>query len=160
MKVLIATDGSEFAQAAINAVAERSWPEKTELMVLHVVPELSPAYIGFNYGYAEALARVHDAGRQSGKRIVNDAVDALADSLPELPITGSICDGNAAHGIVEAAKQWGADLIVLGSHGRTGLARFFLGSVAEAVVRLAPCSVEVIRTRHKDTKSHEQRAAG
>jgi len=48
---------------------------------------------------------------------------------------------------VDQAKDWRADLIVLGSHGRSGIKRWILGSVAEAVVRHAPCSVEVARAR-------------
>jgi nucleotide-binding universal stress UspA family protein len=111
LKVLIAIDGSPFAQAAIDSVAARLWPPDAVFMVLHVVPELAPSYFAFNYGYVEALARVHDAGRATGKKIVDDAVEALSSKLPDAEITGSLCDGTAARGIVEAAKQWGADLI-------------------------------------------------
>jgi nucleotide-binding universal stress UspA family protein len=54
-------------------------------------------------------------------------------------------DMDPRHAIVDCAREWGADLIILGSHGRRGLDRLLLGSVAESVVRHAPCSVEVVR---------------
>jgi nucleotide-binding universal stress UspA family protein len=53
--------------------------------------------------------------------------------------------GDARSCIVDEAKEWGADLIVVGSHGYTGLKRLLLGSVAQSVVTHAPCSVEVVR---------------
>ena len=53
--------------------------------------------------------------------------------------------GDPKSKIIDAAEQWHADLIVLGSHGRTGLERFLMGSVSDAVARHAPCSVEVVR---------------
>ena len=55
-------------------------------------------------------------------------------------------DGDPRRAIIDSAAQWPADLIVIGSHGRRGLDRFLLGSVAESVVRHAQCSVEVVRT--------------
>ena len=64
-------------------------------------------------------------------------------------------DADARHAIVEAATVWPADLIVIGSHGRTGLDRFLLGSVAESVMRHAPCSVEIVKER--PSVAHEPR---
>jgi nucleotide-binding universal stress UspA family protein len=58
-----------------------------------------------------------------------------------------VLEGKAADIIVKVAKEWPADLIVMGSHGYTGIERLLLGSVAESVVRHAPCSVEVVRDR-------------
>jgi nucleotide-binding universal stress UspA family protein len=59
--------------------------------------------------------------------------------------TVSIPDGEPRHAIIDAACDWHADLIMIGSHGRRGLDRVLMGSVAEAVVRHAPCSVEIER---------------
>jgi nucleotide-binding universal stress UspA family protein len=53
--------------------------------------------------------------------------------------------GHAAETIMETAKNWGADLVALGSHGRRGFSRFLLGSVSYAVASHAPCSVEIVR---------------
>jgi len=62
-------------------------------------------------------------------------------------IESRVREGDPRREIVDEAKDWGADLIVVGSHGRTGMQRWLLGSVAEHVVRHAPCSVEVVRLR-------------
>ena len=56
-------------------------------------------------------------------------------------------DGDPRSAIVDEAEEWGADLIVVGSHGYTGLKRWLLGSVAQSVVGHAPCSVEVVRRK-------------
>ncbi len=145
MKILIATDGSEYSQAALESVAERPWPADTSIVVLHVVQTLAPQYIGFNYGYAEALATVDEAGRKEGRKILDDAVDFLKERLPDCQITNVMLDGYILVGILDAAEKFETDLIIVGSHGRTGLVKFFMGSVAEAVLNRAPCSVEVVR---------------
>jgi nucleotide-binding universal stress UspA family protein len=62
-----------------------------------------------------------------------------------LKAAGSVPSGNAKEVLLEEAKSWGADLIVVGSHGRRGLKRFLLGSVSEAVAMNAHCSVVVVR---------------
>jgi nucleotide-binding universal stress UspA family protein len=64
-----------------------------------------------------------------------------------LSVDTAVRQGDPRTLIVDEAKEWDADLIVMGSHGRTGLTRLLLGSVAQAVVAHAPCSVEVVRKR-------------
>jgi nucleotide-binding universal stress UspA family protein len=66
-----------------------------------------------------------------------------------LKATSVVAEGHTKSKILDTAKNWRADLIVLGSHGRTGLARFLIGSVAEGVARHAGCSVEIARTSPK-----------
>ena len=63
-----------------------------------------------------------------------------------LSVTPALQEGDPRSQIIDVAREWRADLIVLGPHGRTGLQRFLLGSVSEAVVRHAHCSVEIART--------------
>jgi nucleotide-binding universal stress UspA family protein len=70
--------------------------------------------------------------------------DFLSAEVPQAPITPCVRTGDPAHEIVAAAREWEADLIVLGTHGRQGIGRMFLGSVAETVLRHAPCAVLVI----------------
>jgi nucleotide-binding universal stress UspA family protein len=68
----------------------------------------------------------------------------LRAEVPQAPITACVRTGDPAHEIVAAAREWEADLIVVGTHGRQGISRMFLGSVAESVLRHAPCAVLVI----------------
>lgn len=74
----------------------------------------------------------------------HELAEFLRAEVPPAPVTPCVRTGDPAHEIVSAAREWQADLIVTGTHGRRGLGRMFLGSVAETVVRTAPCAVLVI----------------
>jgi nucleotide-binding universal stress UspA family protein len=76
-----------------------------------------------------------------------EVADRVAKTLSSagFTVTTSVVTGDARSVILDDAAEWHADLIVLGSHGRKGLGRFFLGSVSEAVARHAPCSVQIVR---------------
>lgn len=165
MKVLLAIDGSECGQAAVDSVLARPWPDNTSILVLHVVQVVAPCYIGYYGGYMDALTFVDETGRHYGQGILHKAVAQLKEGLPDLAVNCVLTIGSSpADEIVEEAKRWKADIIIVGSHGRTGLSRFFMGSVAEAVLHRAPCSVEVIRRRRsaqqKPTATEHHAAVG
>lgn len=140
MKILLATDGSKFSEAATNAVMAQHGSPDTEVRVLCVVavPTLTaPPQMAASYA-PELTEQVKQA-----KEIADRAVDTLANA--GIKASGEVIKGDVRDVILELAKEIEADLIVVGSHGRTGLSRMLMGSVAEAVVRYAPCSVEVVR---------------
>ena len=85
--------------------------------------------------------------REDRLRSARELTDRLAITLrrPDLTIETVVAEGDARSVIVDEAAVWGADLIVMGSHGRAGVKRWLMGSVAHAVVGHAPCSVEVVR---------------
>ena len=140
MKILLAIDDSKYSAAAAKSLAGQFRPQDTEIRVLHVLepvaisepPQMSPRY------YPE----LEDALPQS-----RELVERVAQTLSSagFKATGSVAKGDARTVILEHAAEWPADLIVMGSHGRKGLGRFFLGSVSEAVARHAPCSVQIVR---------------
>jgi nucleotide-binding universal stress UspA family protein len=80
--------------------------------------------------------------------LVKSASEMIRDAHPGISVTTKIVEGIPQNSIVEEAEEWGADLIVLGSHGYGRVGRVFLGSVASAVVAKAPCSVQVVRAKH------------
>ena len=96
--------------------------------------------------FAELFGEARDVGRGTGQR-AQQVRDALKTAVGQAMIAAGaqgdvrIVDGAAAAGIVEVANEVGAELVVVGTHGRTGLARLALGSVAEAVIRSASTSV-------------------
>jgi nucleotide-binding universal stress UspA family protein len=95
-----------------------------------------------------AGATLEDISQQqvsSAEQITRRAADALKET--GLSIETAVREGDPRSVIVDEAAEWGADLIVVGSHGRTGLTRWLLGSVAQAIVGHASCSVEVVRQR-------------
>ena len=104
--------------------------------VIHVLPELVSGEPGMVWGTVDNENR-----REHAKAALREK---LSDARYE-GIDIVVGFGDPAHEVAEYAKSTGADLIVIPSHGRTGIARFLIGSVAERVVRLAPCSVVVLR---------------
>jgi nucleotide-binding universal stress UspA family protein len=150
-RILLATDGSEYSEVAARSVADRPWPAGCEIRVFSVVelhvplfqapypPYLNPHAMEDLRG--EAMRRAEQA-LMAAEQIVVDA------GLPESS-TVAVPVATPQELILKEAADWGADLIVLGSHGRRGFSRFLLGSVSEAVASHAPCSVEVIRQARK-----------
>jgi nucleotide-binding universal stress UspA family protein len=143
-RVLLGTDGSETSAAAARAVASRPWPEGSEFMVLSA---------------EEPWALKSSRVRQDGQ--AQDAVRSAEQVLVSAGLKATmavVLSGNAKEAILEEAQKWGADLIVVGSHGRRGIKRFLLGSVSEAVAMNAHCSVVVVRAPALSSK--KGRASG
>jgi len=140
MKILVAVDDSKFSDAALEAVIAQIPPLGTEVLVLHVVepitlsspPQMSPSYT------PELEIRVKE-----GHQLVEREVQKLRAA--GFKTHGAVHTGDIRGKILDAAAESGADLIVLGSHGRKGVQRFLLGSVAESVARHAQCSVQIVR---------------
>ena len=126
-RVLLATDGSDTAATAVEALARRPWPEGSEFRIVTVE---EPWLI-----------------RPNVERNIESAEQVLASA--GLKASGEVLSGNPKEVILEEAKKWNADLIVVGSHGRRGFKRFLLGSVSEAVAMNAHCSVVVVRSKSK-----------
>src|SRR5579863_6517737 len=143
MKILIAIDGSDFSQAALQSVIARPWPPDTEAKILNVVEPPSLLMGREMGGYDPEFEVVWKALREQAKHLVAKAAEKLRET--KLKVSTELVEGNPKSQIIDTANEWHADLIVLGSHGRTGLSRFLIGSVSQAVVRHAHCSVEIIR---------------
>lgn len=148
MKILLAVDGSEYSDAAVKSVASRPWPTGTVVMVfsaveLPFVPTTETWALPDSY-YAE----LEKSQSEKAKAAIDKAVKILRDSQGLVfEILTDTQVGQAQSLIIDEAERWGADLIVLGSHGYQGFKRFLLGSVSQAVAAHAKCSVEIVRSR-------------
>ena len=148
MKILLAVDMSDCSEAAARSVRAQFVPTGNEVRVLYAVDwerHVPPPY-AFAQGRDAAASIV--ALRDSMMRAAEAYVRRVAAPLREagFSVTTDVCpEGDPRTVILDMAANWPADLIVVGSHGRTGLDRFLLGSVSERVVRHAPCSVQVVR---------------
>lgn len=158
MKVIIAVDDSPFSEAAVKAVISRPWWGDTEFLVLNVVQIVSLAYSGPAY-YPNELSALREAEVEMGTKLVKRIAEQLRQAMPFAKVEYAVDEGSICHEIVERAKGFNADLIVLGSHGRKGLNKFLLGSVAETVVNKAPCSVEIIKIGTKVKQEKEKKRA-
>lgn len=150
MKILLAIDGSGCSKAAVRSVAKRPWPAGTSFKLLSVVPPFMPAMdVAAPYFYIDQSAQLADTIERDAR---TRAVGAVAEAQAILtragisPLNGGEPPlGDPRTVILNEAKQWSADLIVMGSHGWHGIDRIMLGSVSESVAMHAPCSVEIIR---------------
>ena len=147
MKVVVATDGSDFSKAVVEelCVLFSAKPE-IEIKVVSVFEEdYALAAEPFAVS-AELYREVSEAAERQAEHSATEAMDVIRDRFrsPDTLVTVEVVKGNAEQEIVEIARSWGADLIVVGSHGRGFWGRM-LGSVSDAVIHHAPCSVLVVR---------------
>jgi len=140
MKALVAVDDSKFSDAGLAALITQFRSQGAEVRVLHVVEPISisvPPQMSADYApeLEEQVRTAHELVERAANRLRSAGfkVDTAVDK------------GDSRERIIDSAAAWGADLIVLGSHGRRGVERVLLGSVAEFVARHARCSVEIVR---------------
>lgn len=160
LKILLATDGSEFSIAAAKSVASRPWPAGSQVRIVSVeeIPVLENQTTAFPLAAiypASLLEELLESARNHAKNAVENARKIFMGT--NLDVVGSsIPLGEPRNTILDHAKEWQADLIVLGSHGRRGLDRMLMGSVSETVAIHAQCSVEVIRPGDQHTAEKKQ----
>jgi len=142
MKILLAIDDSKFSEAATQAVIAHHKLQGLEVRVLHAA---EPPTLFTAPEMAEYIPPEESA--EEAKALVAKTAGALRSA--GVNVTTAVLQGDPKSIILDDAKAWGADLIVLGSHGRKGLEHFLVGSVSEAVLRHAHCSVEIVRLPRK-----------
>ncbi len=147
MRVLLAVDASPCSDAAVRQVIERFSPEDTDVRVVHAVEWLREMPLCFQYGQGPSAGHDVIESRNRSFERAEMLVGRIAAQIESAGFRVSVAtpDAEPRHGIVDEARRWHADLVVMGSHGRHGFDRLLLGSVAETVLRHAPCSVEIVR---------------
>lgn len=146
-KILVPVDFSDCSRAAVEAAVDLAGKYSAELELLHIheVPFTASAVLVRTTDGREVTMDVF-LGEES-RRLLDEMVGSV-DELAKSP-HHEVVQGGVAHvSIVERAKAISADLIVMGTHGRSGLSHLLMGSVAEKVLRAAPCPVMVVRDRY------------
>jgi nucleotide-binding universal stress UspA family protein len=148
MKILVATDGTDFSRAAVDKCCEiANQLTSAEIKVISVYePRHSIAAEPFAVS-AEFYANMDKLSKEQADEWINDALKIMRAKCGEAKVefSGVVELGKPSQAIVETASSWDADLIVMGSHGRGFLERLTLGSVSNAVVHQAPCSVLIVK---------------
>ncbi len=152
-KYLLALDDSECSAVTLNKVLSRKWPVKPFFKVISVVEPLPfQAYTGLgpwegagSEEYVALVNKTFEAEKNVAKGVVENAVIKLQQKFDDATVTGEVLEGYAKDIILSTCKDWPADLVILGSHGRGGVMEFVLGSVSKASAIHAPCSVLVVR---------------
>jgi len=141
MKIVHPTDFSPCAEQARALAVQLARALGAELILLHVAVETPPFREGLMR--ARELERLFEEQRAWARQALEErAANCRGQGIPTL---ARVVAGAPHQGIVDTAKQEGADFIVMGTHGRGPLGRFFLGSVADRVIRAAPCAVVTTR---------------
>lgn len=150
MKLLLAVDGSPFSDAVVEAVAQRPWPTNSEVRVLTVIEPFKPYMTELWATSNDFWEEMDKASKEQANKALSGALERMNAAVDQtLKISTDIMEGNAKNAILDEAEKWGADLILIGSHGYTGLRRMLLGSVSQAIASHAHCSVEIVRAPAK-----------
>jgi len=155
MRILLAVDGSAHSDAAVDEIVRQHFPTDSEVRVISAVePQMFPGMLaGDAANISMYYAEVEKAEREQARVSVDKAAARLRanEHTGCLSVTTSVIFGSAKRAILDEADAFGADLIVVGSHGQGKLERFLLGSVSQAVALHARCSVEIVRTAGAQT---------
>ena len=142
-RILVATDGSDTSDRAVREAVGLAKEGRSSLRIVHVLDPIT-----FSTDTPQGFTGYEAALRAAGEQILGAAGEtadkagvACETQLLEVEEHGR----RVADEIARDAQDWEAELIVIGTHGRRGLSRFFLGSVAESVIRIAPAPVLLIR---------------
>ena len=142
-RILVATDFSEPSDSALRYGRELAGRFGATLHVLYVAPNVYVSAFGAE-SYAaiapDLQQQVEDDARRRLRELLIDSEKSVPETIPVIMAAGA-----PAYAIIDYAKSHAIDLIVMGTHGRGALAHLVMGSVAERVVRLAPCPVLTVR---------------
>lgn len=145
MKILIACDGSDHSEAAIEEALRSPWPDAASFQILSVVDT--------SFSPPPTVQRM----LTSAQAVVDNAIAQLKEKLPERStVIGTVSQGNPKSEILQYAERWPADLLIVGSRGLRGFKKVLLGGVSHSLVLAASCSVRVVR-RHRPAKDGETR---
>jgi len=150
MKILIAYDGSSCAEAALDDLRRAGLPPAAQAVVISVAERrlMPPSGEGM---VETRFTEAYTGATEEAEALAGRACARIQTSFPDWAISAEVASGSPARVMIERADEWKSDLIVVGSHGRSALGRFVLGSVSQKVVTEAHCSVRVARCRPDGT---------
>ena len=140
--ILHPTDFSPASRAAFARAIAEARTDRAELLLVHVLSAVTP-FVGDEYMSPTTYAEIQRSTQAYGQKQLDKLV-AKAKAAG-VRVRGLLLEGTTAAAIVRSARARRADVIVIGTHGRTGLSRLLMGSVAQRVVGTAPCPVLTVR---------------
>lgn len=165
MKILIGYDGSECADAALDDLNQAGLPAAVEVYILSIAEVWLPPPPPSAYEIIEEARHANSPAElqrdfakscvaaKEALALAERARDRLQNRFPNWEVSAGSSCGSAAWELVAKADEWKPDLIIVGSHGRTALGRFVLGSVSQRVLTEAQCSVRIARGRVEEPNS-------
>lgn len=147
MKILLATDGTNCSDEAVNMISNFSFDKVDSLKIISVIDMALPISIDIYGGFLPPNVELEKAVKENAEKILSDTSEKIKQFLRINPnqISTEVLFGSPESRIIETAEEMKADMIVVGSHGYNSWERLLLGSVSDSVVHHAPCSVLVVR---------------
>lgn len=142
MNIMVSLDGSENSHRAIDFLISRRWRDDDQFLIVSVVePDKG------DMNLAQAMTNPDEVFLANSEKLLASAKEKLDKAVEGRTVKTTVLSGPVVETLIDCAKEYSADLIVMGSEGRTGVSRLLLGSVAEGVLRNAPCSVQIVRRK-------------
>lgn len=155
MKILVPVEDVLFASAIVNFIAQHQWPAAAEFQVITVIePFLLEEFPPVAFGQLMESSSEYLLGE--AHHVVEEVAQSIKSALPGVSVSAAVLTGHVKEQILTTAEQWGADMIVAGSHGRSGFNRLVLGSVSLMLLCEAPCPVMLVRPDAKTAKIWEK----
>ncbi len=139
-KILIAVDNSIYSEIAAKTGYDMASKFNAEVALINII-EPAPATVNPDFALAPVFLEAYDNSKENSHMLLEEIANKYGKGIPTTYL--SIID-TATHGIIQQAEEWGAELIVVGTHGRGGLYHFLMGSVAEHVARKSACPVLIV----------------
>ena len=139
-KILIAVDNSTCSEKAAKTGYEMAIKFGAEVALLNII-EPTPATVNPDFTLAPVFMEIYDNSEENSQVLLQQIATTHGNGIATTYLTSL---DTATHGIIQQAEEWGAELIVIGTHGRSGLYHFLMGSVAEHVARKAACPVLIV----------------
>lgn len=139
-KILIAVDNSTCSEKAAKTGYEMAIKFGAAVALLNII-EPAPATVNPDFTLAPVFMEMYDNSAENSQTLLQEMANKYANGIETTYLTSL---DTASHGIIQQAEEWGAELIVIGTHGSTGLYHFLMGSVAEHVARKSACPVLIV----------------
>ncbi|MGV8805780.1 MAG: universal stress protein [Polaromonas sp.] len=144
-RILVPVDGSQTATKALQSALQMAKESGGQLRIIHLID--ANAYMSGSGGFVSYPGDLPGSMRDGGRKVIEEAADfAKTMGVPAETHLFDSFDGRLADVVSEEAQKWSADLVVVGTHGRSGIGRVLLGSGAEQILRQSPVPVLVIRS--------------
>jgi nucleotide-binding universal stress UspA family protein len=155
--VVVGVDESAAVPLIVEFVVNHNWPADTNFRIIHAVAPIMLDHPMASYPLF--LESVEKDVREYAEKLLERVKSDIQKKIPAHQITTEVIAGQPAEVIIDEAKTTNANLIVVGSHGRSGFTRFLLGSVSGAIASHAPCNIMIVRVpRREESLQHREPA--
>jgi len=157
---LVAIDGSDYTEAVLQELLARRFPQGTSFRLIHVLnpfDPIEPSPVTPLDEWANWVKDIRNQKKILAQKMLLKAAETIRQDFFEAEIVTDLCESYMPDEIIlDVARTWGADLVIVGSRGVSSLERFLLGSVSNSVLLNAPCSVEIVKLQNQHIGSSKK----